>query len=191
MTEISDTSERIAMLKLLTTAVATAMLVLGVAGCSQEEGAPTADPGAGSNQPGEQASPDSTVESDSANSTFGQAFTFRDGVAVGVSPPEPYFPSASASTDDPTGSFVAFTVTIVNGSDKNYDPALFSASLQSGNAEGDQDFDTANGISGAPSTVILPSRESQFKIAFEASNPADLVLQVSPGFEYRDAIFTS
>ena len=187
----SDTSDGQRMNKLLTTTAAVAVLLFGLLACSQNDGEPTADPGTGANRPGAAAESVAPTTAESTNSTFGQAFTFKDGLSVGISPPTPYTPSTSASTSNPEGPFVAFTVTIVNGSPNNYDPALFSASLQSGNVEADQVYDSANDVGGAPSTAVLPSRESQFTIAFEASDPADLVLQVSPGFEYRNAFFTN
>ncbi|MDV7991606.1 hypothetical protein [Rhodococcus sp. IEGM 1374] len=177
--------------KLLTTTGAAAVLLFGLLGCSQNDGEPMADPGTGVNAPSATVESAAPTTAESTNSTFGQAFTFNDGLSVGVSAPTPYTPSPSASTSNPGGQFVAFTVTIVNGSPNNYDPALFSASLQSGNTEADQVYDTANDVGGAPSTAVLPSRESQFTIAFEVTDPADLVLQVSPGFEYRDAFFTN
>lgn len=176
--------------KLVTIAVA-AGLAFGLVACSQNEGEPTADPGAGTNGSNAAAESASATTAESANSTFGQAFTFKNGLAVGVSPPAPYTPSTSASTSNPEGQFVSFTVTIVNGSPDNYDPVLFTASLQSGNAEAEKVYDSANGVGSAPTTTVLPSRESQFTIAFEVTDPTDLVLQVSPGLEYRDAIFTN
>ncbi|OZC83450.1 hypothetical protein CH282_15990 [Rhodococcus sp. 06-418-1B] len=177
--------------KLLTTTGAAAVLLFGLLACSQDDGEPTADPGTGVNAPSAASESVAPTTAESTNSVFGQAFTFNNGLSVGVSAPTPYTPSASAATSDPNGQFVAFTVTIVNGSSENYDPALFTASLQSGNTEAEQVYDSANDVGGAPSTAVLPSRESQFTMAFEVSDPADLVLQVSPGFEYRDAFFTN
>jgi hypothetical protein len=73
----------------------------------------------------------------------------------------------------------------------NYDPATFSASVQSGSTEEDQVYDSANGIGGTPSTILLPGRESVFRMASGGTDPADLVMEVTPGFEYESAIFTS
>lgn len=85
----------------------------------------------------------------------------------------------------------AFTVTITNGTTKPYDPTLFNATIQSGAAEGDQVYDSANGYNGAPHTTLLAGRKSIFKLGFGLTSPTDLVLQVRPGFEYSKAIFTS
>ncbi|OZD81446.1 hypothetical protein CH273_12070 [Rhodococcus sp. 05-339-2] len=168
-------------------------LLLGAAliGCSgQTDGEATTTPGTGVNSPDVSQESQPSTAAESTNSTFGQAFTFKNNLAVSVDPPVPYAASAS-STASGTGEVVAFTITIVNGSSENYDPGLFSVSLQSGNVEAEQIFDSANDIGGGPTTVVLPTREATFQVAFEVGDPSDLVMQVSPGFEYRDAIFTS
>jgi hypothetical protein len=127
-----------------------------------------------------------------ANPTFGETYTYENGLAVTVSPPQPYAPSDSAAVGDPAPpNFVAFDITVTNGTQANYDPAMFTATMQSGSTEGQQVFDSANGIGGTPTTTLLPGRESQFRMAFGATDPNDLVLEVAPGFEYESAIFTS
>jgi hypothetical protein len=63
--------------------------------------------------------------------------------------------------------------------------------MQSATTEEQQVYDSANGIGGSPTTTLLPGREIQFRMAFGATNPDDLVLEVTPGFEYGSAIFTS
>ncbi len=68
---------------------------------------------------------------------------------------------------------------------------MFNATLQSSNVEAAQVFDSEQGISGPPATTLLPGRESAFQVVFGVMDPADLVLEVTPGFEYEPAIFTS
>ncbi|WP_029433112.1 hypothetical protein [Blastococcus sp. URHD0036] len=87
-------------------------------------------------------------------------------------------------------TFLAFDVTVVNGTDANYEPAMFSTTMQSGNAEEQEVFDSEGGLEGSPSTPILPGRETAFTVGYGASNPADLVMQVRPGFEYESVIYT-
>jgi hypothetical protein len=86
---------------------------------------------------------------------------------------------------------VVFDVVIVNGSQVNYEPTFFTATLQSANVEEEQVFDSENGIGGSPSTPVLPGRETAFRIAFGATNPNDLVMQVSPSFEHEPVIYTT
>jgi len=127
-----------------------------------------------------------------ANPTFGESYTYENGLTVTVSPPQPYAPSDSAAVGEPAPpNSVVFDITVTNGTQTNYDPAAFMATMQSGSTEGQQVFDSANGIGGTPTTTLLPGRESQFRVAFGATDPNDLVLEVAPGFDYESAIFTS
>lgn len=141
------------------------------------------------------AAPSSTAEeSETAapNPRFGETHTYEDGVAVTVSLPQPYTPSGTASVGEPRPpAFVVFDITVTNGSQANYDPALFSASLQSGSTEAAMVFDSANNIGGTPTTTVLPGRDVVFRIAFGVTDPSDLVMEVAPGYEYEAAIFTS
>ncbi|WP_139281984.1 hypothetical protein [Rhodococcus zopfii] len=171
--------------KLGLTAVAAIAVVTA---CSNTGGESTPDAGTGVNHP--DATSEVTTSAEPATAKFGEAFTFRNGLGVAVSVPQPFTPSVSAAGLEPGDQAVVFTITIVNGSTENYDPALFSTSLQSGNREASEIFDTPNNVGGSPSTAVLPGRESEFQVAYSVTNPTDLVMQVSPGFEYRDAIFT-
>lgn len=87
--------------------------------------------------------------------------------------------------------FVAFTVTIDNGATSNYDPTLFMASAQSGSVEASEVFDSENGFNGPPTTKLLPGRTVTFKVGYGVQDPKDIVLEVTPGFDYDSAIFTS
>lgn len=71
-----------------------AAVALAVAvSCGQEEGTPTPDAGSGVNNP----AATSTTDTAPAAAKFGEGFTFRNGVAVTVSQPAPFVPSASAA----------------------------------------------------------------------------------------------
>jgi Transposase and inactivated derivatives len=61
-------------------------------------------------------------------------------------------------------AYVKFTVTIVNGTGKTFDPSMFSASAQSANLEADEVYDTAGGLNGSPDTKLLKGREAKFVI---------------------------
>ena len=87
--------------------------------------------------------------------------------------------------------FVKMEFVVVNTGKEAYDPAIFHVTVQSDNTEADQLFDSGGGMKGAPNTKILPGRESKFFLAFGVDNPKDLVVEVSPGFKYKDAIWTS
>ena len=109
---------------------------------------------------------------------------------VKVGKPSRFTPSEYAVTGK-APAYVALTVTLINGTGKRFDAALLSASMQSNDTEADQVFDSENGLGGAPSTALLPNRQSSFKIGFAVQNPKDLVLELTPGFEYSPAVFVS
>lgn len=172
------------------------LAVLTLTGCETQSGGP-GEPVAGDNRPsatdGAAAPTEAPEEEPEASGPlkFGQTFTWDNNVSVTIGAPEPYTPTETACCPEPGQAAVLIPVTLVNKGAENYDPSLFSVTLQSGNVEADAIFDSGAGIDGAGSTPILPGRETAFKVAFAVTNPADLVLQVSPGFEYDPAIFTS
>lgn len=63
--------------------------------------------------------------------------------------------------------------------------------MQSTNVEGEFIIDSAQGISGTPSTVLLPGREAIFDIAYGVNDPADIVMEVRAGFEYDRVIYVT
>ncbi len=95
---------------------------------------------------------------------FGQAFTWEDGLSVKVSPGAAFTPSPYAAADK-AAAYLAFTITVVNNTKKPYDPALFSATVQSSNTEASTVFDSEAGLLGPPSTTLLAGRQSVFKLA--------------------------
>jgi hypothetical protein len=52
------------------------------------------------------------------------------------------------------------------------------------------DPDSENDVMGGLDTTLLPGREAVFKIAYSVTNPADIVLEVSPDFEHENVIYT-
>jgi hypothetical protein len=170
--------------------------VFALSGCAGTPGAVTDEEVAGTNRPTATSPAKSTPTTEApppvVNPKFGETFTYEDGLVLTVSAPQPYTPSEYSYVGEPAPpAFVAFDITIVNTTQANYDPAMFFATMQSANVEQQQIFDSANGIEGSPTTPILPGRETVFRLAFGAANPADLVMQVSPSFEHEPVIYTS
>ncbi|GHF22489.1 hypothetical protein [Pseudolysinimonas yzui] len=167
----------------MASAAALVLVSVMLTGCVS--GSPSTNTPTGTNRPAE------TTEAppEAGNPVFGDSFEWSDGLAITVSAPAGYQPSASAYAPE-AAAYVVFTVTIVNGSDENYEPA-FTASMQSGNTESEQVFDIDQGVSGGPTTTLLPGREVTFPLAFGVSDPEDLVLEVGIDFAHDTAIFTS
>lgn len=126
----------------------------------------------------------------SRTGVFGQTFTYDDGLAITVSPGKAFQPSRYAATDK-KAAYVAFTITMVNGTGSSVDPTLFTASVQSGATEGTRVLDSESGLTSTPRTALLPGRTSTFPLGFGLDDPADVVMEVSPGTDYDDTILTS
>jgi hypothetical protein len=164
-----------------------AAIALSLSACTG--GAPDANPAAGSNRPAsESAAPAAEEAPKSENSKFGESYTYTDGLVLTIGAPQPFTPGEYASKGTEP-NFVTFDITVVNGTEKNFEPTLFYQTLQSANAEATGVYDTE--LMGAPQTVVLPGREVTFKVGYGVLDPADLVMQVRPGIEYGDRIFTN
>ncbi|KQQ06182.1 MULTISPECIES: DUF4190 domain-containing protein [unclassified Rathayibacter] len=123
---------------------------------------------------------------------FGDTFAYTDGVTLTVSAPEEFTPTEYAAGADQAVN-VVFTLTIQNGSGQNLDPFTY-ADVSSGGVEASRIFDTdgvAGDISTSPSTVILPGGSVTWKEAYSLADPASIVMQLSPSFDYQDAVFTN
>jgi len=185
--------KRLLVMKIAVTAVVLATL----AACGTAGGKATATAPTGVNRPTTTSAttttvaPTTTTEAPPVNSKLGEAFTYNNGLAVTVGQPSPYTPSHSQSGASPGDKYVVFTITVINKTATNYEPGSFRATVQSANVEGNSVYDSANGIGGSPTTLVLPGRESKFKLAFGVADPKDPVVQVTPGYSYKPAIFTS
>lgn len=163
---------------------------LALVGCGASAEPATSAP-AGDNRPTAtetSSSPTPTVAPDPGYQAFGTTYTYTDGLSVTVSAPQPYQPSPYAAGVDGFSQFVVFDITVVNQTGTNWDPVLFGASVQSGNQEASQVFDSGN-LPANPSTVVLSGREAVFKMAFGVMDPNDLVMEVRPDFTHDDAIY--
>ncbi|MPQ97599.1 hypothetical protein GB931_06630 [Modestobacter sp. I12A-02628] len=141
---------------------------------SPSDPAPTSDP----------------AEAGSGTAAFGDTYEWEDGLAVTISPARPYTPGEYALVPEPPpAAYVAFDVTITNGTTANFEPTIFLTSLQSGGREQDEVYDGE--VGGSPDTTLLPGRDVTFTVAYGVADPADLVLEVQPGFDYESALFAT
>ena len=138
-------------------------------------------------EPAEEAEPEPT-----SNLAFGDTMVWEDGVELTVSAPEGYTPGEyAAGATFPNN--IAFTMTIVNNSSENLEPFPYER-LSSGGREASQIFDVSGDgedVGIPPTTVILPGQSVTWKTAWSVADPNSLTMQVSPSFEYADAIFTN
>ncbi len=141
------------------------------------------------------AAPAETAEDKTPDTVkLGETAKFPDGVEVGISAPESYTPSQYAAGNTFPNN-VVWTVTITNGSDKPFDPALFNMTVQSGGQEGSQVFDSNSEggveVGTQATTTILPGKSTSWKAAWSVADANDLTAEVSPNaFDYEPVIFT-
>ncbi|MDR6906367.1 energy-coupling factor transporter transmembrane protein EcfT [Agromyces sp. 3263] len=123
--------------------------------------------------------------------SFGQTMVWEDDVELTVSAPEPYTPSEYAAGADLPSNLV-FTITITNNSTENLEPLPYPR-LASGGQEGSQIFDVSESgdIGVPPTTVILPGQSVTWQSAWSVADPNSLTMQISPSFDYDDAVFTN
>lgn len=186
-------------------AAAAAAVVLTTAGCGATPAASPSKPGLsqGTNHPTDTTSTATAPTTDAgaapaltspvaqpAPSKLGARFTYQDGLVIQLGKPARFQPSDTAAAAKAV-AYVSFKVTVVNGTRKAFDPSMFTVSVQSADTEAGEVIDIGKGFDGAPSTVVLPRRESSFTVGFGVRNPTDLVVQVTPGFDYEPAVFTS
>lgn len=136
--------------------------------------------------------PEGTTEPDDSDdgvTSFGDHFEWEDGIQVFVSEPKPYRPSQYASTGKQPENLVV-TIRIVNNGKKRYSPFDLSYSMQSGNREAQEIFDSPR-LEGAPETTLLPGREVEFESGWNVKDSRDLVLEVSPTFDHEPMYFTT
>lgn len=190
------------------TFVLSALLALSACGVPTD-GSTEDSPASGSNRPEtSEAEPDATeadtedaasdseptdlpeeVEEGMPVQSFGEAFTYVDGIQVSVDGPTPMTSGPWASPQNTKGS--AFTVTIVNDSDVPFDPSMAYLTVQSGNTESEEIYDSEAGFGGSPETTLLPGREASYDVAFATSDPNDIVLEISPSFEHIAALYST
>ncbi|MBM9466982.1 hypothetical protein [Nakamurella leprariae] len=121
---------------------------------------------------------------------FGTPFEWENGLSVAVSAPAPFTPTESAVGDEGPGEAVRVDVTVTNGSQEEFDPYLLFVTALSGKLEATEIFDGAGGLESTPYTAVAPGATVTFPIGFKVADPADLVVQVSPGSDYEPALFT-
>lgn len=121
---------------------------------------------------------------------FGDTRTWADGVALSVSVPTAYEAGPYAAGVIDGWLQIQYTVTVTNGSMTVLEPFTYGQ-LTSGGQGASQIFDSGNGISIQPGGVVLPGQSISWVEAFSVADPASLTLQIAPGFQYTDAVFTN
>lgn len=123
---------------------------------------------------------------------FGDTAEFEDGLRLTMSEPRTdYVPGEYvARLDESLTDYIAFTVTIENGTSEPFEP-LFYAEGNSGGKAVDQIFDSEQNIGSAPSGRILPGESVTFDVAFAVADSESVTLDVSVDFDHDAVLYSN
>ena len=137
-----------------------------------------------------------TTDTPSSPSTgpIGSTFTYTDGLSVTVTSLQRFTPSDTAAGVNSGQAAVIATVTIHNGTGADVNLAAVQVNAYGGSA-GNQAtavFDSANNIGIGFSGSVPVGRSVTARYAFALAPPdlSNVVVQVTPGFDYEPASFT-
>lgn len=159
--------------------------LLGLTACGDESGGEVSS---GDDAATEDTSADSGAEDndeegggsqESAGPTFGDTWTYDDGLAVTIGAPEEFNPGEFASGGEAFEHHVRFDVTVENGTGADFDPNLISITAHSSGAEGEAVFDSDSNLDGPPMTTLMDGQDVTFPFGFGVNDPADISVEFS------------
>jgi hypothetical protein len=174
-------------MKIRTIAAAAAVGALLLAGCT----APKVN--TGNVSPASGGAPSSAAAADAKKPpTWGERYTWPNGVAIEVSKPTACKPGQYAQPQNIERA-VTLQVTVVNGSDKPFDSVLLSAAqAQFAGAHADAVFDS-NGKcqnSSMQTATVLPGKTLKLNMSFSVGkDPGELQIELQPDFAGDKAVF--
>jgi hypothetical protein len=155
------------------TALSGLLLLTGCTGGSDDEGSPSAEPGNKS----------AAAETVAADASFGEPFEFKDGVAVQVSKPKQFRPSAKAVAGGEP-DFVKLKVRLVNGTKRKISPDQVLVTVASGGGQAGDVLDRRQGMMAGPPNKAVPAGEAvSWVLGYGVLDPEDVAVQVQVGLE--------
>ncbi|MFJ6674247.1 hypothetical protein ACIQMJ_24325 [Actinosynnema sp. NPDC091369] len=132
-------------------------------------------------------------EAAQAAPTWGQRYTWADGLAVEVSAPTPCTPGQYAAPPN-IARAAKVTVTVTNGTDKPFDAGLlsFGSDAQFDGRKAETVFDSSGGCGsgGAENATVLPGKSYTYETAFSVgAQPGELQIALQPTFGSDKAVF--
>lgn len=127
--------------------------------------------------------------------TWGQRYTWPDGVAVEISKPEPCKPGKYAAVPANVERVVKFTVTIVNGTPNPYSAGTIAAwgDAQHAGRKAETVFDSNGscGGGGIETATVMPGKTYSYDVAYAVGkNPGEMQLTMQPSLTADKAVFT-
>ena len=115
-----------------------------------------------------------------SNPTFGDTYTWPDGLSITISQPEEFTPSEYMGDiyDLEAGTPIKFIVTATNGTDTDLEAFGIDTQMSSGGKQSEAIFDSEAGID-MPTVTILPGNSLEWNIGFIVADPSNMQLSVS------------
>lgn len=133
--------------------------------------------------------PSAPAKSSVKIATWGETFTYDNGLQLSVAQPTDYKPTEFAAGGEGFTKFVVVEVTIKNGTSDAFSPALMTVNCSSGGKAGDALFDGEVGGAEMSAADLLPGQSLTFKAAFGVENEQDITFDIRPSFEYKSSYF--
>ncbi|MER5265699.1 hypothetical protein ABTZ99_26815 [Actinosynnema sp. NPDC002837] len=132
-------------------------------------------------------------EAAAAPPTWGQRYTWANGLAVEVSAPTPCTPGEYAAPSNITRA-ARVTVTVTNGTDKPFDAGLlsFGSDAQFDGRKAETVFDSSGGCGsgGLENATVLPGKTYTYETTFAVGAQAgELQITLQPDFGSDKAVF--
>ncbi|ADG73075.1 hypothetical protein Cfla_0156 [Cellulomonas flavigena DSM 20109] len=156
---------------------AAAAAVLLAAGCAS-----TASAG-GSDEPAQAATYAGTT------TTFGESYTYANGLVVEVKAPAAFVPSEGADVAGAEGEAVRVRVNLINGTSNEFVPDKLGVTVVSGGVEATQILDPGSRIElTGPSRPLGRADVVAFDLAFVVEDPEDVTLTLTPALGGYDPV---
>lgn len=175
-------------MKRITALAALPILALGLAACDDDKG--TVTPAQSEAAAVAEAETDTEVATeeegaaDSAadevtttNPTFGDTYTWPDGLAVTISEPADFTPTENAAGQVEGQANLAYDITVTNGTSEDIDAAMITLTVSSGGQQSGPIFDTEGGTE-MPTATILPGKSLTWKVVYSVADPSDVQITV-------------
>lgn len=164
------------------------LFALILTGCSTPSTTPSSDASVATPAPSASPKEKNTLKA------FGGVNTWDNGVSISVSEPVPFEATRNAAGVVEGQAHVIYTLVLTNGTDKVLEGMSLYETVSSGGVEAHAISDSGHSLGSigfAPTTSVLPGQTIKWMVAYNLADPKSVTFEISPGFEYKKAIFTN
>lgn len=155
-------------------------MATALSGCASESGTVTKN-----DTPQSAATVEETpAEAESTTPTFGDTYTWPDGLAVTISEPADFAPSEYAAGQVEGEPALSYDVTVTNGTDEDVEAVAINLTVSSAGKQASPIFDSAGGTD-MPTATILPGKSLTWKVAYSVADPTDVQITVDNVFAFE------